>query len=277
MTPTDPGPVPPGPTRPPFVVKLGGSVITRKREALRMRPKVLLRLAGEIARADAGPGVLLHGAGSFGHPGAVRFGLAGPPRAGAVPTHRLRGAAIVATEVRRLHLAVLQALVRSGANPVSVPPSTLARNREGSLVWMDDRPFRAALATGGLPVSFGDVVPDERWGWSILSADTIAEELARRLPAGRVLFVSDVPGVLQRDSAGRSRVAESLTEEVVRSLRPAPGAPDVTGGIRAKAETMQRIAAGGVDAGLISGLRDGALSRALRGEAVYGSWCRPPR
>jgi isopentenyl phosphate kinase len=60
----------------------------------------------------------------------------------------------------------------------------------------------------------------------------------------------------------------------VERLRPGSGAPDVTGGIRAKAEAMLAIAHAGVDAGLISGLTDGGLSRALRGEMVYGSWAR---
>ena len=261
----------------PVVVKLGGSILTRKREAERIRPKVLARLAREVAAAPSLPRVVLHGAGSFGHPGALRFGLATAPGASASAGERRRGAAIVAAEVRRLHVAVLRALVDAGDAPVSVPVATHARNREGRLSWFEERPFREALQVGAMPVSFGDVVPDEAWGYSILSADTIALELARRLPALRVLFVSDVEGVLARSPDGRARAVEEVTEATLGSLRAADGAPDVTGGIRAKVETMLRIAESGVDAGLISGLRDGALSRALRGEAVYGSWCRPAR
>lgn len=267
--------MPDAPPPPVTVIKLGGSVITRKREVERLRPKVLDRLAREIAENRDRPRVVLHGAGSFGHPGAVRFGLARPPPEGEPAGARRRGAAIVAREVRRLHLEVLGALLRAGDDPISVPSATHARNRAGALAWLEDRPFREALGTGGTPVSFGDVVPDEEWGFSILSADTLALELARRLPARRVLFVSDVDGVLAGGPTGRRKAVEALTSDVVRSLRPAPGARDVTGGIRAKAETMLRIAESGADAGLISGLRDGALARALRGEAVYGSWCRP--
>jgi isopentenyl phosphate kinase len=261
----------PGSTRP-VVVKLGGSILTRKREAERVRPKILRRLAEEIAAVDGTSIVLLHGAGSFGHPGAKKFGLARAPEPDASAARRNRGAAIVAGEVRRLHLLVLRELLRAGAAPWSIPVAGHARNREGRLVALDVAPFRDALGRGVLPVSFGDVVPDEAWGWSILSADTIALALAKELPAGRVVFVSDVPGILAARTGGKPTVLPEVTEAVVDGLRRVGSGPDVTGGIRGKAEAMRAIADTGVDAGLISGLKDGELSRALRGEFVYGSW-----
>ena len=260
------------PTTGPVVVKLGGSLITRKREVEKARPKVLARLARELAVAPSGPVVLLHGAGSFGHPGAQRFGLAGPPEGPGAARERARGAAIVAAEVRRLHLLVLRELVRAGLVPWSIPISNLAVNRAGLLERFDHAPFAWALAQGCMPVSFGDVVPDAAWGTSILSADTTAVELARRLSASRVVFATDVPGVLEGPEAGPRTVIPELTEEVEAGLRTGRGATDVTGGIRAKVAAMRSIAEGGADAVLISGLSDGALSRAIRGETVYGSW-----
>jgi len=264
----------PGTSRPLVVLKLGGSVITRKKEIERLRPKILARLAREVASVPEVPRIVLHGAGSFGHPGAVRFGLAQAPGPRQSPGERARGAAIVATEVRRLHLAVLKELVRAGASPASVPMATHARNREGRLVALDARPFTEALDRGLVPVSFGDVVPDEAWGASILSADTIAIELARALHPSRVVFVSDVPGILEGPPTGRRRVVAQVTEETVAGLRPAAGAADVTGGIRGKALAVLAISRAGVDAGIISGLKDGELPRAIRGAWVYGSWAR---
>jgi isopentenyl phosphate kinase len=264
----------PDPSAPVVIVKLGGSVITRKREVEKLRPKVLARLAREVGEVRDRRVVLLHGAGSFGHPGAKRFGLARPPGEGASGADRVRGAAIVASEVRRLHLAVVRELVHAGGLPLSVPMATHARNRAGELVHLDPAPVRAALEGGFLPVSFGDVVPDEAWGTSILSADTIALALVPALGAERVVFVSDVEGVLEGRPGRRRSVVRNLTQDTVNALRPAPGAADVTGGIRAKATVMLAIAAAGVDAGLISGLSDGAVSRAIRGGMEFGSWAR---
>ena len=254
------------------VVKWGGSVITRKHDVEKPRPKILARLAREVAASAAVRVVLLHGAGSFGHPGARRFGLAEAPNEAHPVTERARGAAIVATEVRRLHLLVLKELVAAGASPASVPMATHAQNREGRVDGTDVRPIAEALQRGQLPVSFGDVVPDRAWGTSILSADTIAVELARQLPVARVVFVSDVPGIWQGPPTGRRRVVAEVTEAEVARLAPPSGAPDVTGGIRAKAAAMRAIAEAHADAVLISGLKDGELSRAIRGESVYGSW-----
>jgi isopentenyl phosphate kinase len=264
----------PDPSAPIVIVKLGGSVITRKREVERLRPKVLARLAREVMGVRDRRVVLLHGAGSFGHPGAKRFGLSHPPGEGVSGSERARGAAIVAAEVRRLHLAVLRELVRAGGAPVSVPMATHARNRAGELVHLDPSPVRSALDGGFLPVSFGDVVPDETWGSSILSADTIAVALAPALNAERVVFVSDVEGILEGPPGRRRVPVKDVTAETVDALRPPVGAADVTGGIRGKATAMLAIAAAGADAGLISGLSDGAVARAIRGATEYGSWAR---
>ncbi|HKS59203.1 MAG TPA: isopentenyl phosphate kinase [Thermoplasmata archaeon] len=259
---------------PPVIVKLGGSVLTRKREAPRIRLKVLARLAEEIASASV-PLVLLHGAGSFGHPGAVRFGLALPPSKPADP-HRVRGAAIVGREVRKLHQAVLTALVDAGASPGSLPAAALALNRAGTLERLEVGPFETLLSRQMTPVSFGDVVPDVAWGFSILSADTLAVELARHLKATRVLFVSDVAGVFAPTPSGATRqIVPELTPAALTHLAPAAGVADVTGGIRTKVAAMLELGDLGIQAGLISGLSHGSLSRALKGEKVYGSWSGP--
>jgi isopentenyl phosphate kinase len=269
----------PGPerSRSRIVVKLGGSLITRKREVEKPRPKVLQRLSAELASASAPELVVLHGAGSFGHPGAARFGLAQAPEPGRPSTERTRGAAIVATEVRRLHLLVLRALVDAGLRPWSIPLAGVAVNRAGRLERLASAPFEEALGRGFLPVSFGDVVPDTEWGSSILSADTAAVELTRSLRAARVIFATDVPGLWAPGADRRRAIVPELDEELLRGLAPAPGAIDVTGGIRGKVAAMLEVARLGADAALISGLTDGALSRAVRGESVYGSWAHARR
>lgn len=262
----------------PVIVKLGGSVLTRKRRAAAVRSKVLDRLARELAQGwDRGrrPIVVLHGAGSFGHPTAKAWGLAQAPP-GPRPG-RQRGAALTSAEVRRLHARVLRALLDAGLPAMSVPAAPAAVNREGRLISWDLGPMRAVLAGGWVPVSFGDVVIDAAWGSSILSADTIAIHLVKSGIARRVIFVSDVDGVLETQTPGPPVVRPKIDAGSIADLRPAPGVPDVTGGIRGKAEAMLAIAEAGGRAGLISGLSHGRLSRAVKGEDVYGSWAGTPQ
>ena len=92
------------------VVKLGGSVITDKRsETPAPRTDVLNRLAREVVEAG-GETIVLHGAGSFGHPGArkyrLREGLQGPDAA--------KGAAEVRASVGALNALVIEALREAG-------------------------------------------------------------------------------------------------------------------------------------------------------------------
>jgi isopentenyl phosphate kinase len=255
-----------------LVVKLGGSVITRKRETSTLRPKVLTRLAFELGRgwekAGRPPLVIIHGAGSFGHPWARKWSLNRAPPGERGP--RGRGAAITSYQVRTLHVAVLKALLAAGIPAQSLPPSPISHNREGKIADLLVDPFREAIAQGNVPVTFGDVVPDLSWGYSILSGDTIALKLASELPAKRVVFVSDVDGVL--DPENMVRVIPKLTEDAVKKLRAGNRAPDVTGGIVGKVGKMLEMGRVGVRAGLINGLRVGRLERAAGGEDVLGSW-----
>ncbi|HZY70226.1 MAG TPA: isopentenyl phosphate kinase [Thermoplasmata archaeon] len=262
-------------TEPTVVVKLGGSVITRKRGPARIRPKVVRRLAAECA-VEGPPRVVLHGAGSFGHPGAVRWGLAVEPGSKSGDRRRrARGASIVAAEVRDLHAHVLSALIDAGVSPMSVPMMPSAVNDRGELAEFTERPFERALGSGLVPVAFGDVVPDTSWGFSILSADRIAVELVRRLRAARLIFVSDIDGVHAHWPPQSDDFVRELTASVLPSLPARSANPDVTGGIAGKVRAMLAAAEGGAEAVLISGLKVGELARAIRGESVYGSWARP--
>jgi isopentenyl phosphate kinase len=260
----------------PTILKLGGSLLTRKREEGRLRPKLVRRLSQEVATAP-GPLVLLHGAGSFGHHGAERAGLAAPPSVDIPEGRRRRGAVLVSAQVRELHLRLLRGLTDAGVPAFSVPAGASAVNRAGRLETLDPAPFARALERGVVPVSFGDVVPDAEWGFSILSADILALALAAPLGARRVIFASDVDGVLEYPAAktGRPRVLPRVDRSSLAGLLARPGGPDVTGGIRGKLEVVLALAESGVDAGIISGLRHGTLARALAGKEVHGSWAGP--
>ncbi len=262
----------------PLVVKLGGSVLTRKGEDRRARPKVIQRLASELAeglRESPQPLLLVHGAGSFGHPAALKYRLSQAPSKEGAGAGRARGAALTAWGVRELHQSVLRALLDVGLPVFSVPPFPMMENRQGRFAGLSLAPFERILAGGGIPVTFGDVVLDEGWGFAILSGDTLVGELARGVGSRRALFVSDVPGVLEDRRPGPMRIVRTLSDGTVESLTPTPGVPDVTGGLRGKVSVMLDLARQGVSCGLISGLTPGLVSRALQGEEVYGSWARP--
>jgi len=237
------------------VVKLGGSVITRKNVPRSYRPAVVKRLAGAMASAGL-PVVVVHGGGSFGHPLAKRYGLSSRP------TRSPRGVGETRNAMLELNLKVCASLASAGLHPYTISPFPLAAENPELI--------RGLLTDGATPVTFGDVVHDGQ-GFRVLSGDTICAELSRLLGVSRCVMAMDVDGAL--DPMGR--VIPELDEEGAEGLRPS-GAADVTGGMSFKLKEALRMASGGTDVRLVSGLRPAVFSKALRGLDFHGTRIRLP-
>src|SRR5690349_6227413 len=256
------------------VVKLGGSVITDKTaEVPTPREDDLRRLAREVAQAG-GETIVLHGAGSYGHPGArkyrLREGLGGPDA--------VRGAAEVRASVAQLNALVVAALREAGAHPWPLPPSSVATMREGALKRIDWEVFDAALGRGLTPVSHGDVVLDDTIGVSILSADDIAQALARHLHPALVVFAVNVDGLFDRDpdAPGAALIQTLKASEKVTFEQGASKGADVTGAMAAKLKAAQAIAFGGARVRIVNGLVPGRVADALKGNDTVGTLVVPP-
>ncbi len=256
------------------IVKLGGSVITKKDAAEGVaETDVLARLAREVV-AGGGETIVLHGAGSFGHPGAAKYGL----KKGLGAKGALKGAAEVRASVARLNGLVIEALWQAGAAPWPLPPSSVATMREGALKRIDWEIFDAALGRGLVPVSHGDVVLDDTLGVSILSADDIAAALSRHLHPTLVVFAVNVDGVFDRDPAApHAALIQRLkaSDKVAISEGSGTGA-DVTGAMAAKLKAAQAIAFGGARVRIVNGLVPGRVGDALAGREVEGTEIVPP-
>ena len=258
-------------------VKLGGSVITDKATPETARPKVIGRLAGEIAVALATrPDLRLvvgHGSGSFGHPVAQRYGT----HLGVHSPADWRGFAATAAVAARLNRLVADALVAAGVPAWSIQPSASARCRDGELLSLEIGPVEEALTHSLVPLLYGDVALDEVRGGTIISTEQIFAYLARRLHPGRLLMVGEVDGVFESDPI-RDPAAQPIPEITrqnwaeVRALLGGSHATDVTGGMLAKVEEMVTLVRElpGLIVHLLSGLRPGTVESALRRPSAAG-------
>jgi len=256
----------------PVVVKLGGSVITEKSRAFSVRRGTLARIARELSGSREGL-VVVHGGGSFGHPVAKRYGLA----EGFRDRRQLRGLAETHMAMVRLNSEVVRAMISSGIPAVSVQPSACMTTRDGRIARAELSPLRRMLSLGLVPVLFGDVVPDERRGFSILSGDQIVAFLAVRLRARRVVVGADVDGVFTADPR-RNRDAELLrrvTPADLQRMRFSSPEVDVTGGMAAKLRELFYPASRGIHAEIVNATRPGVLARAIRGESNLGTVVSP--
>lgn len=209
------------------VLKIGGSVLTDKsgEETLSEDFDGAIRA---VADADIDNLILVHGAGSFGHPHAARNELSDGGRDGAHETH---------AAVARLNRRVVDALNERGVDALPVHPLSCAW-RDGALGF-ETLPAQTLREEGYLPVLHGDVIADAGSGVSVLSGDEIAVELADRRGV-EVGMCTSAGGVL--DEEGNRLEHVSSVEEITEL---GDEGTDVTGGIRGKVESLLSLPSGG--------------------------------
>ena len=252
-------------------LKLGGSLITDKRIPLTARPVILQRIAEEISAAihdNPGRSLLIgHGSGSFGHAVAEKYHTA----KGVHTQQGWRGFADVWQAARQLNELVIRALSDANLPVISFPPSAgvIAENRK--VDHWDSEPLQHALKQNLIPLVQGDVIFDRRLGGTIFSTEIIFQYLAKRLRPHRILLAGLDEGVWV-DPRDKTNIISTITPENVQNILPlVDGAEtvDVTGGMRAKVQTMLSLIETIPDLhiNIFSGAQPGAIYDALSGAA----------
>ena len=136
----------------------------------------------------------------------------------------------------------------------------------GEVTSADPLPIRAVTAAGFIPViaPLATCSPDDPVHPNSLlniNADTAAGEIASALRADRLVFLTDVEGVLDR---GR-RLIPRIT---VRQAAELTSAGTISGGMIPKIEACLRALSNGSASHIIDGRRPGALRHSLAGECL---------
>ena len=152
-----------------IILKIGGSILTEKDSA---EPKVdyknLNRIAEEIRQSlyadeisnDLIDGlVIVHGAGSFGHPPAKKYKIGEPFEMKDYLEKRI-GFAEVQNEVKKLNSIICEALIKKGIPCIAIPPSSFITSHNKRIYDFDLNLLKTYLSEGFVPVLFGDVVID---------------------------------------------------------------------------------------------------------------------
>ncbi|MBC8160718.1 MAG: uridylate kinase, partial [Roseiflexaceae bacterium] len=171
-------------------IKLGGSVITDKTQAETPSLAVIQQLAQELRAAldaGAGPLVLGHGSGSYGHVYAKRYGV----HTGIAPGGDWMGYALTSAAALRLNRIVVDTLLAAGVPALALQPSASLVAQAGVLERWDTGGLRTALGHGLLPVIHGDVAFDQQQGSAIIATEQRLVALAAdpELRPARVILV----------------------------------------------------------------------------------------
>ena len=236
-------------------IKLGGSVITYKDKENAYNARVAQRLAREINMAGK-KAVIVHGAGSFGHPQAKKYFL----HKGFVDKERqIRGISLTHTCVRKLNINLLDTLISAGITAVSFPPFPSI----GEFFFEN---IRNASRVGLTPVTFGDVLLDS--DVSIISGDKLMEFISQYMKVERAIFVTNVDGIYSDIEQRTTLIKECTPDELHSAVLKGSRATDVTSGMAGKVKSIKRMAYSGVEVHLVNGKKPRKLFDAIQGKRV---------
>jgi len=257
------------------ILKLGGSVVTKKDKPFTPDLEAIDRLAREIAKAGVKPLIIIHGGGSFGHPVAEEY----KRKEGYRHASQILGFTKTRQAMATLNGYIIDALLRYHIPAVAVQPSACTITKEGRIFHIDMEPMLMMLKTGFVPVMYGDVVLDLTLGFTILSGDQLIANLASTLVAKRVIVGVDVDGLYTADPKldPNAQLIASLNLEELNHFKLAVGGStslDVTGGMLGKVTELMPIVKKGVEVIIINAGVPDRVYQALLNEDVIGTTLR---
>ncbi len=259
-----------------IILKLGGSVITKK-DSLEPEAdyKNLDRIAREIADYAADGLIIVHGAGSFGHPFAKKYAIGSPIENEDDFKEKKMGFCLTQSWVKKLNTIVCDNLREKGIFAVSIQPSSFLTTKNKRIYSGELQLIKKYLEMGFVPVIYGDVVidVDNYIKTAVLSGDQIIKYLAENLKPERVILGSDVDGIYTKNPK-KYRDAELI--KVVSSMEDLElieGATnvDVTGGMGGKLKELLILAQMGIESEIINANKSNYIKKALKGEKGIGT------
>ena len=224
-------------------IKLGGGLITEKHNMKKFNHKAMGVVADTLCSiSELGASiVLVHGAGSFGHLLAKKWGIAD-----GLNIHEEKGqwgaVGEIRSDMRELNKLIMREISEKGLECSCHPPSDWAKGtgaRFAGEISIFERGSRDPI-----PVTFGDVVDtDDESEFGILSGDDLMLRLSTELGVTHSIFlIGDAEGVLsgppsEKDSELITHLGPNTKIKGVHDANI-----DVTGGIGLKIERSLEIA-----------------------------------
>ncbi len=251
-----------------MIVKVGGSVITKKNKETCPKVSVIKSVSNQISQITDQL-ILIHGAGSYGHPIAAKYKL----NEGYKGDYQWKGITELKMNLMELTNLFLSSLKEQGVKAYPINPSSFLLAKKGRIFRCFCNPLNHILQLGAVPLLHGDLVPDLEQGLSIISGDQLASYFANIFKPYMVIFGCDVDGLYTRDPKkyrsahiiphvkfGDSN-SKSFYGETMAGI-------DVTGGITGKIKEAKRISLNGIPVTIVNLEEPNRLLKVVRQEDV---------
>ncbi len=236
-----------------FILKIGGSALTNKKTGESFVEDVAVRVAKELDRNERC--VIVHGVGYEGHRLAKKYSLHRGLQNNRVEWAHLR------TRVKEITKTIVNILVKYGHPAVEVSPADIMRTSMGRIVFFDLEIVKEFLDKGFIPVMHADGAVDDKLGLVVVSGDTIATDIALRLGASKLIYGTDVDGIIDSDGS----VIDTIDKDNIGNLH-LWDTDDFSGGMKKKIEEAMRLH--GITVHVINLRKDGTLRKAIKGERI---------
>lgn len=226
-----------------LIVKIGGSLVTKKEERFKLNLKRLKSYAKFLKRSEDilnGCIVLVLGGGSFGNRTILDLGLQQESK-NIAKFDRSR----MTETMLAYKLSVIEILRQHEIACFPIQSGVFISTKSGRNVLGYN--ITTLLAEGIMPVLAGDYYLNRNSKWIILSSDILLVHLAKILRPNKVIVLTDVQGLMDKEH-GECLIPRVTIHNYKYALTQATGSskPDATGGMRFKVQCMIEIAKLGI-------------------------------
>jgi len=253
-----------------ILLKLGGSVITNKRETPpKINEETVRRIATELHHVSL-PLIIVLGGGAHGHQAAHAFGYGDPK----TPIGTLfEGIPKIRHNMSELSFGIETLFRQERISSVIISPFSIAILEDEKIKSFSLETIQRTIESGHNVITHGDVCFDEKRGATILSGDTIMTYLAKELEIQEILIGTDVDGVLDSDPSINPdakiipMINASNMESILASVGPS-SSTDVTGGMAKKIKDLLSLSGFGIETTIFNLNVPGRLRDILNGKSV---------
>ena len=258
-----------------IILKIGGSILTNKDAVSEVDTKSLKRIASEIKSSldnSFKELIIVHGAGSFGHPPAKKYKIGERFDESEYPQKRI-GFCETQNAVKKLNMYICEAFIDEGLPVVAIPASSFMRATNKRITEGNLDCFKRYLDKGFIPVIYGDVVLDEELEICVISGDQLIQYLAKNLNPDMVVLGTDVDGVYNKNPKTHDDAIFFDKFSSLDDLDTFEGTTnvDVTGGMVGKIKELLYLADLGIESKIINAEVENNVFKVLENEKVKGT------